>query len=145
MTCKLTMTLISESQEGNIGEDWRYELEAKVFTDGIRGQGEFKIPKHNLPAGIVSEPHGAPAPVEIFSGECTGDLLVRLHLVATEVDLFINDVGQAQKDLRIDCPGPAGGVVTKEVDVAAGVRESPGILPKTAVFTVRVRLQLSCG
>ena len=145
MTCTLTMTLISESQEGNIGVDWKYELEAKVFRDGVRGQGAFKVPKHTLLSGAVSEPHGAPAPVELYSGECANSLQVRLHLVATEVDLFVNDVGKVQKDVAIDCPGPAGGTVTKEVDVSASVRESPGILPKTAVFTARVRLQLSCA
>ncbi len=31
MSCRLTMTLISESQEGNIGEDWKYELDVKVL------------------------------------------------------------------------------------------------------------------
>ena len=145
MACTLTMTLISESQEGNVGEDWKYELEAKVFDDGVQGRGRLSVPKHKLPSGAIREPHGAPGSVQLYSWDCLDGLQVRLHLVATEVDLFVNDVGQAQKDVSIECPGPAGGTVTKEVDIAAGVRESPGILPRTAVFTVRVRLQLSCG
>lgn len=144
MTCKLTMTLISENQVGNIGEDWKYEVEAKVFTEGLQGQGIVQVPKHHLASDVVAVPHGSPPPQVLFTGQCADGLLVRLHLKATEVDMFINDVGKADKDLRIECPGPAGGTVTKEVDIAAGVRESPGILPKNAVFTVRVRLTLAC-
>ena len=85
MTCKLTMTLISESQEGNIGEDWKYDLDIKVETEG-----------------------------------------------------------KLKRDLTIECPGPAGGTVTKELDLAVPVREMPPILPKKAVFTLRVRFTLRC-
>jgi hypothetical protein len=58
--------------------------------------------------------------------------------------MFVNDVGKACKDLQIERPLPGTEKVTKEVDIAAGVRESPGIVPKTAVFTVRVRFTLTC-
>ena len=64
-------------------------------------------------------------------------------LTATEVDMFVNDVGKASKDLKIECPGPGGHTITREVDIAAGVRESPGILNKNSVFTLRVRFQLT--
>lgn len=144
MTCSLTMTLISETQAGEIGDDWKYEITAKVFNSKLEGEATVSVPKHNLPSGVVREPHGSPAPVPLFSGECSGELLVRIHLKATEVDLFVNDVGEASKDLAIDCPGPGGGKVTKEIDVDVGVRESPGIVPKTAVFTSRIRFTLVC-
>jgi hypothetical protein len=145
MTCTLTMALVSEAQEGDIGEDWTYRLAAKVFDGDLDEEASISVPKHNLPSGVVREPHGRPAPVTLFSGECQSSVLVRMQLTATEIDLFVNDVGTVEKELRIGCPGPGGGKVTKEVDLAAGVRESPGILPKTAVFTVRVRLTLACG
>lgn len=146
MTCTLTMALISEAQEGNIGEDWTYSLAAKVFDGDLDGEASISVPKHNLPSGVVREPHGRPAPVTLFSGECQTGLLVRMQLTATEVDLFVNDVGKVEKEVRIACPGPSAGKATKEVDLAAGVRESPHLLPKkTAVFTVRVRLTLACG
>lgn len=144
MTCNLTMMLISETQEGEIGDDWKYEISAKVFNDKLEGEATVSVPKHNLPSGVVREPYGSPAPITLFSGGCSGELLVRLQLKATEVDMFVNDVGRTEKDLRIECPGPGGGKVTKEVDLAAGVRESPGIVPKTAVFTARIRFTLAC-
>jgi hypothetical protein len=144
MTCTLTLTLISETQEGTIGEDWKYSLLAKAFEGDLGGEGSISVPKHNLPSGAVRAPFGAPAPVTVFSGECSKGFLVRLELTATEVDMFVDDVGTVEKELRIDCPGPGGGKVTKEVDIDVFVRESPVILPKSAVLTVRVRLTLAC-
>ena len=144
MTCKLIMTLLSESQEGNCGEDWKYELDVKVFNEGLKGEGIISVPKHTLDAGSTREPFGSPEPVTVFSGECLTELLIRLHLTATEVDLFINDVGKASMEFKMECLGPGAGSMTKEVEIAAGVRESPGILNKNSVFTAGVRFELVC-
>ena len=144
MTCTLTMTLISESQEGECGDDWKYDLEARVFRGELVGEGRVSIPKHTLESGTIREPHGSPDPVELFSGDCDGELLVKMDLTATEVDLFVNDVGKASKEIRIEPPLPGIHKVTKEVDIPVGVTEAPAILgKKTAVFTLRVRLALS--
>jgi hypothetical protein len=145
MGCKLSMTLISEAQEGNIGEDWKYQLEVEVQTGGSKGAGSISVPKHNLPSGEIRAPHGAPAPQVIFDGVCEDHLRLHLKLTATEVDIFINDVGKLKRELTIECPGPAGGTVTKELDLAVPVREMPPILPKKALFTLRVRFTLRCG
>jgi len=143
MTCKLTMTLVSESQEGDCGDDWKYRLEAKVFHRGLRADAVVDVPEHRLPAGEVHEPYGAPAPVELFEGECDGPLQVRLLLVATEVDTFINDVGQVSKEVSIDCPPPGDHPLVRDVDISAGVRESPGIRDINSVFTLRLRFRLA--
>jgi hypothetical protein len=42
------------------------------------------------------------------------------------------------------CPGPGISSITREIDIAAGVRESPGILNKSSVFTAGVRFDLVC-
>ena len=123
MSCRLTMTLISESQEGNIGEDWKYELDVKVLGDGVDGRGSVSVAKHNLPSGIVREPHGTPPPQELFTGDCETPLMLRIHLTATEVDVFVNDVGEVQKDLVIECPGLAGGTVTNESEIHGSLKE----------------------
>ena len=144
MSCTLTMTLISESQEGNIGEDWKYDLDVKVSTAGQKGQGKVKVPKHNLPSGEIREPHGSPPAQVIFSGDCVGELKVGMRLVATEVDMFVNDVGKVSKDLVIQCPGVAGTTLTRDCDIDVVVREMPRILPQKALFTLRVRFTLRC-
>jgi hypothetical protein len=119
-------------------------LEAKVFHEGLQGEGSISVPKHLLAVGTVREPHGSPGPLELYSGECLTELLIRLKLTATEVDMFVNDVGKASMDLKIECPGPMTDKVTKEIDIAAGVRELPAILNQNSVFTVRVRFTLVC-
>lgn len=145
MSCTLTMKLVSESQEGNIGEDWRYDLDVRVSSGGQQGQGRIKVPKHNLPSGLVQEPHGSPEPQVVFTGDCEDALHVEMRLVATEVDMFVNDVGKVRKELIIQCPGVSGTTVTKDCDIEVGVREMPRIFPQKAVFTLRVRFMLSCA
>jgi len=144
MTCKLTMTVVSESQEGNCGNDWKYALNVKVFNEGLKGEGSVSVPKHNLSSGEVRAPYGSPEPLVLFTGECVSQLMVRMDLTATEVDMFVDDIGKASKDLTLDCPVSGRGKVTREVDIAAGVRESPGIFNKNSVFTLRVRFTLDC-
>ena len=143
MTCKLIMTLISESQKGDCGNDWAYDLEVKVFQDGLKGEGTVSVPKHILKSGEIRKPFGDPAPLELCRGDCESGLQVKMELTATEVDVFVNDVGKASKDITIECPGAGGHPVTREVDLVADVREAPRILNKSAVFTLRVRFSLT--
>lgn len=144
MTCRLVMTLLSENQEGECGEDWKYDVEVKVFNEGLKGSGKISVPRHNLPVHATEPPFGNPEPEVVYSGDCLTELLIRLHLTATEVDLFVNDVGHASMEFKMECPGPSVKTVTKEVDITAGVREAPVILNKDAVFTVGVRFELIC-
>ena len=143
MRYKLMMTLVSESQEGNCGDDWSYRLEAKVFHGGLRADAVIEVPEHKLASGEVREPFGAPKPGELFEGECEGPLQVRLLLTATEVYTFINDVGQASKDVTIECPSSDDHPLVRDVDIAAGVRESPGIRNLNSVVTLRLRFTLT--
>jgi len=146
MACSLSMTVISEQQVGNCGEDWKYDLDVQVMHEGPAGGGRVSVPKHQLESGVVQEPYGAPEPQVIYSGECLTELLLRIKLTATEVDLFINDVGRLNKDLVIPCPGPGSDKVTKDVDLSVEVRETPSFLnSKRAVFTVRLRFMLVCN
>ena len=145
MGCKLTISLISETQEGNIGSDWKYDLGVKVFNQGLQGQGKISVPKHQLDSGDVQPPPGPPDPLDLEAGEGGGDVLVRLELLATEVDMFKNDSGTASMDIRLVAPKPGEERITHSFEVGAGVRESPGILNKNAVITVQGRITLTCG
>lgn len=144
MACKLVMTLLSESQEGECGDDWKYVVDVKVFSEGLKGEGEISVPKHVLTSGSTAAPFGSPEPVVVYTGDCLTELLVRLHLTAIEVDLFMNDVGKASMEFKMECPGPGLSDVRKEVAITAGVRETPVILNKDAVFTVGVCFDLIC-
>jgi hypothetical protein len=144
MGCKVTMSLVSERQDGPIGDDWKYEVEAKVFNEGLKGKGSISVPKHNLPAGATQDPPGPPEPVVMDGGDCGGTVLVRVHVKATEVDLFISDKGEASVDITMKCPGPGEAAVTKESEISVGVRESPGISGETSIFRVVLRLEAAC-
>ena len=144
MACKLVMTLLSESQEGECGEDWKYTLDVKVFSEGLKGEGMISVPRHTLTSGTTAAPFGSPEPIVVYTGDCLTELMIRLHLTAIEVDLFVNDVGKASMEFKMECPGPGASDVRKDVDITAGVQEAPSILNKHAVFTVGVRFDLIC-
>jgi hypothetical protein len=142
MTYRLTMALVSEGQVGNLGTDWKYELEAKVFCSGLKSDVNVEVPKHQLESGSVIQPYGAPEPVLLYEGECEQEPLLRLRLVATEVDLFVDDKGSVDKDIPLELPGAGNEPWIREIDLSAGVRESPGIRDLNSVFTLRIRLTL---
>jgi hypothetical protein len=145
MSCKVTMSLVSERQDGPIGDDWKYEIEAKVFNEGLKGKGQISVPKHTLPSGSTQEPHGSPEPVTMEAGDCGGTVLVRVLVKATEVDTFISDKGQTSLDIPMKCPGEGEAEITKETEISVGVRESPGISGETSIFRVVLRFSARCG
>lgn len=144
MGCKVTLSLVSERQDGPIGDDWKYVVEAKVFNQGLKGKGKIKVPKHSLPSGVTQDPPGPPEPLVLEAGGCGDEVLVRLQVSATEVDVFINDKGSNSLDVALKCPGEGQAPNAREAEVSVGVRESPGISGETSVFRLVVRLEASC-
>ena len=145
MEGKVTYSVLTESHVGPIGEDWRYWIEAKVFNQGLQGQGTIKVAKHSLPDGTTQEPPGPPAPVEISAGDYNNQIKIKLTLEATEVDLFRNDVGKTDIDLYLDCPKPGEKSRVYDKEISVGVVESPGITGETSILTLKVRFVLCCG
>lgn len=145
MEGKVLFSILTESHEGPIGEDWRYWIEAKVFNQGLKGQGIIKVAKHSLPSGTTRQPPGPPEPVEISAGDYNHEIKIKLTLEATEVDLFRNDVGKTDIDLTLICPKPGERSLIHEHEVSVGVVESPGITGETSIVTLLVRLELFCS
>ncbi len=140
MAFKVTISVLSESQEGDIGDDWKFELTAKVFNEGLKGEGAIKVKKHNLPAGVVQDPPGPPEPLVLPGGDGEKEILIRLTLVATEVDLFQNDSGTVESDLTCPCPSADDRISAHQTEMSVGVRESPGFLNQVSVFTLKLRV-----
>ncbi len=130
MGCKVTFSLLSESQEGNIGNDWKYVVTVKVFSQGLVGQGKIKVRKHQLDSGDTKSPHGDPAPLVIDVGDYSGELKVGFSLTATEVDLFINDSGTIDKTVTVNCPGGDNPPVSEAVVLAVGYANHPDLPTK---------------
>lgn len=143
MAGKVTFSLVSEGQEGKIGDDWKYAVEIKVFNQGLKGKGTIKVAKHQLSSGVTMEPHGAPDALVLDAGEVGSDLKIWLKLIAIEVDLFRNDTGECDLNFTMACPGPGETPITLEKEISCGVTEKPVVADNTAIFTVVVRLVAS--
>jgi len=144
MGAKVVFSILEENHEGPIGDDWRYWVEAKVFNQGLKGQGKITIKKHSLPTGTTQVPPGPPEPLELPAGEYGEKVKVKLTLEATEVDLFRNDVGIVDVDTYLVCPKPGEEPLVRDGQISVGVVESPGITGETSIITLKVRLVLSC-
>ena len=145
MEGKVTFSVLTESHEGPIGDDWRYWIEAKVFNQGLQGQGTIKVDEHALPSGVTQVPPGPPTVIEIPAGDQNNQVKIKLTLEATEVDLFRNDVGKTDIDVCLDYPGPGEDPQVFEKEISVGVVASPGITGETSIITLKVQLVLSCG
>ncbi len=140
MAFKVTISVLSEGQEGDIGDDWKFDLAVKVFNEGLKGEGHIKVKKHNLPAGFVQDPPGLSGPLVLPAGDGEQSILIRLILLATEVDLFQNDSGTVESDLTCPCPSVVDRISAHQTELSVGVRESPGFLNQVAVFTLKLRI-----
>lgn len=143
MSAKVTFSVLSERQDGDIGDDWKYEIEAKIFNQGLKGKGTIEVEKHNLASSVTMEPHGSPAALELPAGDPGSELKIWLRLVATEVDTFRNDDGESELNFSMFCPRPGENPVAVEKEISCGVTERPVVKGNTAMFTLNVRLVAS--
>jgi len=141
MACQITFQLLTESQEGTIGNDWKYELEAKIFSGKRIGQGTIRVRKHTLESGDKLEPPGPPDPLVLPAGEPGDNIRVELHLSVAEVDLIENDTGDMSTTLKLTCPVAGGSPVVQEHELSVGVTEQPSGIG-TAEFTLAIRITL---
>ena len=143
MAGKLTVSVVSERQDGKIGDDWKYDLEVKVFNEGLKGKGKIRVPKHNLTDGVTVEPHGNPDPLVLNAGEPGSELKIWMKLVATEVDLFQNDQGESDLNFTMPCPNAGDSPIVFEKEISCGVTEKPVVADNTAIFKLEVKLVTS--
>jgi len=145
MACKITMSLLSESQTGTIGNDWKYSLEVKVLrTDASRaltGQGTISVPKHRLDSGKTQVPPGPPEALVLPAGEAGAGILVDMRINVVEVDLLQNDVAETTASFKMTCPAAGGPAVVEEREIWVSVPEQPSGIGR-AVFKLAYRVTL---
>ena len=141
MPCTITISVLSEGQEGDIGDDWKYSLQAKIYSGALQGQDSIDVPKHSLESGKVQEPPGPPAAVVIPAGENGAEIKVDLKLLATEVDFLKNDTGEKSVSFTMTCPEAGAPAVIEDREITAGVTEAPTGLGN-AVLKLNIRLVL---
>lgn len=140
MASKVTLILVSESQQGNIGNDWKYTLHAKVYNEDLKGEGSIEVKKHMLSSGQTQQPPGPPEALVMDAGNSGKELCIKLNLKATEVDLFKNDSGEHSVTLTMNTPASGAAAITVNSEISVGVRESPGIVDQSAVMTLKLQL-----
>lgn len=146
MECQITFSLVLESLVGgNIGDDWKYSVQAEVFNPGPTGAGTITVPEHRLRPGTSQPPPGV-GQIVIPAGSCGTRPQVKLTLNTTEVDVFFDDKsGPRVIFVNPECPGPDGSPFTIEPEVSVLVLERPRFPGSGSVtFTVKIRLVAAC-
>lgn len=145
MECKLTVSVVEESVEGNIGDDWKYSVTATVIDANGKSieSGRIRVPEHQLKPGTLQPPPQA-AGVKIRAGACGSFAKVELRLDVTEVDWLVDDPGSKTVMVPIDCPAQGKPPFTKETVISIHVRERPKLLGGEATFKLKVRLVATC-
>src|SRR5687768_16040176 len=129
MACSVKVTLLSEALSGNIGDDWEYSLDIKVFNPGLTGAGTITVPEHNLKPGTRQQPPGPLRAVTMPAGPCESGPRVELNLFAAEVDLIDDDEQEGTQIVPLECPGLGNPPYSIEYDFGLRVREEPRFLP----------------
>jgi hypothetical protein len=145
MECKLTVSVIEESLEGDIGDDWEYTVTATVIDPNGRSieSGKIRVPEHQLKPGTTQPPPQA-AGVKVRAGVCGTFPKVELRLDVNEVDWLIDDPGSKTVLVPIDCPGEGKPPSAKETVISVQVRERPKALGGEATFKLKLRLATVC-
>jgi hypothetical protein len=145
MACTITISLVEESVQGDIGDDWKYSITATARDpeDAITGTGRISVAEHVLKPG-TAQPPPTPAGVKISGGECGTRVHVELAVQATEVDWLVDDPASQKVLVAIECPGAGKPPVTSDASISVKVRESPQVLRGEATFQVRLRLTATC-
>ena len=138
MACKITISPLSESQEGTIGNDWKYSIEAKIFSGALTGKGTIKVPKHRLDSGKPQVPPGPPEDLVLPAGEAGAEIRVDLRIKVAEVDLLQNDTAEMTSSFKRTCPPAGGAAVVEEREISLGVEEEPSGIGH-AVFKLAYR------
>ena len=145
MPCTILMTVVRESLEGDIGDDWTYTVGATVLNPTAVGTGDITIEEHTLSPGTTQEPPQPTRSLSLPAGPCNKEAKVQLMLVAREVDPLVDDTGDNSASVSVTCPGPDGAPSYIEHDIAVKVYEEPRVLGGEATLTVTVQLVASCG
>jgi hypothetical protein len=145
MECKLTVSLVEESLEGDIGDDWEYTVTATVIDPKGRSieSGRIRVAEHCLKPG-TSQPPPQAAGVKIRAGACGTFPKVELRLDVNEVDWLVDDPGSTTVMIPIDCPGQGKPPFATETVISVKVRERPKALGGEATFKLKLRLATVC-
>ena len=144
MACTISISLVSEHVDGEIGNDWKYSLSAEAVGMDGSDSARLDVPQHKLSPGLTSVPPNREA-VTLRGGDCGTPTRVVLTLVASEVDWVFSDTGEQSVTVELSCPGTDQEPIRLEREIAAHVEERPRMLGGSANLLIKVRLITHCG
>ena len=149
MACTISFSFLTESLTGNIGDDWKYSLSAKVFGAGrgshaLISKGELVAPEHPLSPETTQPAPGNVEPLVLSAGDAGRDIHVELRLTAAEVDALRNDTGDVTSSFKARCPGEGADPVVMEREISIGIDEAPSGIG-TAILKVTYKVVISSG
>src|SRR5687767_192713 len=140
MECKLTVSVVEESVDGDIGDDWEYTVTATVIDAKGRSieAGRIRVPEHRLKPGAAQPPPQA-AGVKIRAGACGSFPKVELRVDVNEVDWLVDDPATSTVMVPIESPREGKPPFTKDATISIRVRERPKLLGGEATFKLTMR------
>ena len=143
MGCRISVALISERVDGDIGDDWEYAVEVRVAGVGGTDSGRIEVERHKLTPGVMRELPGVHS-TDVAAGPCGSVAELELHLRAAEIDWVFSDVGEHSTRMRIDCPGAGTSPAVMDREVGVRVEERPLIIGGAATLILKVRITAAC-
>lgn len=146
MGCSVRMRVVEESLNGDIGDDWEYSVEAKVYNPASAttpvSEGTMRVPRHKISPGSSQVPPDGTGSLTLDAGPCGTAARVDLTFTATELDLIADDTETDSRGLTVACPG-AGEAPHKAVyRPRLTVRESGG--DGIAALTLTLEVESTC-
>jgi hypothetical protein len=139
MACKISVSLVSERVDGDIGDDWEYSIAAEVSNPESLGSGRLEVPRHKLAPGPARVPPNQ-GTLTLPGGADGETVQVALTLRAKEVDWVFSDVGEHALRIELTCPEAGAAPVTIEREISAHVEEKPRVLGGSANLIVKLRV-----
>jgi len=143
MGCKIGVSILSERVDGDIGDDWEYDVEVRISDQSESQSGRIGVERHTLTPGVTRELPGTHT-TELDGGPCGSDAQLELHLQAREIDWVFSDVGNHKTTISVACPGPGAEPLEISREVAVRVEEKPLVLGGAATLILMVRITASC-
>ena len=146
MGCSVKLTIVEESLNGDIGDDWEYSVEIKVFNPASAtmpvSAGTIQVPKHQLAPGSAQRPPDGTQSLILEAGPCETVARVDLTFTAAELDLLSDDKEVDSRGLTLACPGPGQEPHSEHYRPRLTIRESGG--DGIATLTLTLEVESAC-
>lgn len=146
MGCSVTLTIVEESLNGDIGDDWEYSVEIKVYNPASAttpvSAGTISVPEHRIAPGTSQSPPPGTTGLILEAGPCESVARVDLTFTASELDLISDDTEVDSRGLTVACPGPGQEPHRATYRPRLTVRESGG--DGIAALTLTIEVESAC-